>query len=355
MKKTALALGGLLAVGAGIVLANTIKINAGGASFPDPIYEKWFDTWHKMHPDVQIAYNGNGSGAGVKGLTEGTLDFGASDPPMSDQEIAAVPATRGKVLHFPTVLGAVVPTYNIPGVTQDLKFDGKILADMFLGKITKWNDPAFAKDNPGVKLPNEEIVIVHRTDNSGTTAVFTDFLSKCNPEWKRKVGSAKGVSWPTGLGGAQNSGVAGQVKNTPFSLGYVELLYAIQSKIPYGLVKNPAGKFLKADIASVTEAAAKTIKDMPADFRFSITNAPGENSYPISTYTYMLIPTKMEPAKAREVKAFLEWMLTSGQKDAPALSYSPLPASVVEKEKKQLAMIEAPGAPGQPASGKGSK
>jgi phosphate transport system substrate-binding protein len=340
MRTTSLALVGLL-VAATAQFAAAQKINASGATFPDPIYEKWFDAYHTAHPEVQINYNANGSGGGVKDVTAGTVDFGASDAPMSDAEISAF---KGKILHFPTVMGAVVPIYNLPGVTQDLKFSGAVLADIFLGKITKWNDKTLVADNPGVKLPNEDIVVVHRTDASGTTFVFTDFLSKVSPDWKSKVGTGKAVSWPTGLGGAQSQGVAGQIKNTPYSLGYAELIFAVQQKMGYGSVKNAAGEFVKADIASVTEAAAGAAKDMPEDFRVSITNAPGKKAYPISTFTWLLIPAKIpDPAKAGQVKMFLEWMLDAGQKSAPSLTYAPLPASVIAKEKKQLAMVEAPG------------
>jgi phosphate transport system substrate-binding protein len=328
----------LLAAGASIASAQ--KINACGASFPDAIYEKWFSLYHTAHSDVQINYNPNGSGGGVKGVTDGTVDFGASDMPMTDAELAAA---KGKILHFPTVLGAVVPTYNLPGVSQDLKFSGPVLAGIFLGKITKWNDKTLAADNPGVKLPNEDIVVVHRTDSSGTTFIFTDYLSKVSPDWKSKVGAAKAVQWPVGLGGAQNAGVAGLIKQTPFSMGYVELIYAIQTKMGYGLVKNAAGEWIKASIDSVSEAAAGAA--MPDDFRVSITNSPGKKAYPISSFTWMLIPAKIsDPAKAAQIKAFLTWMLTEGQKSAPALAFAPLPKPVVAKEQKQLAMIELPAA-----------
>lgn len=338
MKRVLLACGVLLAAGASIASAQ--KINACGASFPDAIYEKWFSLYHTAHSDVQINYNPNGSGGGVKGVTDGTVDFGASDMPMTDAELAAA---KGKILHFPTVLGAVVPTYNLPGVSQDLKFSGPVLAGIFLGKITKWNDKALAADNPGVKLPNEDIVVVHRTDSSGTTFIFTDYLSKVSPDWKSKVGAAKAVQWPVGLGGAQNAGVAGLIKQTPFSMGYVELIYAIQTKMGYGLVKNAAGEWIKASIDSVSEAAAGAA--MPDDFRVSITNSPGKKAYPISSFTWMLIPAKIsDPAKAAQIKVFLTWMLTEGQKSAPALAFAPLPKPVVAKEQKQLAMIELPAA-----------
>src|SRR5450432_3466143 len=270
MRTTTLALVGMLAVAAS-PFASAQKINASGATFPAPIYEKWFAAYHAAHPGVQINYNANGSGGGVKDVTAGTVDFGASDAPMTEAEIAAF---KGKIFHFPTVLGAVVPIYNVPGVTQELKFSGALLADIFLGKVNKWNDKALAADNPGVKFPNEDIVVVHRTDSSGTTFVFTDYLSKVSPDWKQKVGTGKAVSWPVGLGGAQSIGVAGQVKNTPNSIGYAELTYAVEQKMGYGSVKNAGGEFVKADIASVTEAAAGAAKEIPEDFRVSIVNAP---------------------------------------------------------------------------------
>jgi len=337
MKRMSMALAGLL-VTATAPFAAAQKINACGATFPDPIYQKWFSTYGKAHAGVQINYTPNGSGGGVKGVTDGTVDFGASDMPMTDKELAAV---KGKVLHFPTVMGGVVPIYNIPGVTGELKFSGETLAGIFLGSINKWNDPRLAKDNPGVKFPNEDIVTVHRSDNSGTTFVWTDFLSKVSPEWKSKVGADKGVSWPNGQGAPQSAGVTGLVKQTPNSIGYVELLYAVQNKIGYGLVKNSAGTFVKADVNSVTEAAAGAAKDMPADFRVSITNAPGKNAYPISTFTWLLIPAKWQDGKkAAEVKGFLKWMLNDGQKECAALTYAPLPKSVVTKEEKQIDAIQ---------------
>jgi phosphate transport system substrate-binding protein len=314
------------------------KINACGATFPDPIYQKWFGAFGKAHPEVQINYTANGSGGGVKGVTDGTVDFGASDMPMTDQELAAA---KGKILHFPTVMGAVVPIYNLAGVTQDLKFSPETLAGIFLGTIAKWNDKRLAADNPGVKFPNQDIIVVHRTDGSGTTFVWTDYLSKVSPEWKSKVGAAKAVSWPVGLGGAGNAGVTGLVKQTPNAVGYVELIYALQIRMGYGQVKNLAGNFVKADIASVTEAAAGVAKDMPADFRVSITNAPGKAAYPISTFTWLLIPARIsDRAKAKGIKAFLHWALTEGQKDTTALAYAPLPKAVVAQETKQIDAIQ---------------
>lgn len=338
MRTISVALMGLLVV-ATAPFAAAQKLNACGATFPDPIYKKWFSVYGKAHQGAQINYEANGSGGGVKGVTDGTVDFGASDMPMTDQELAAVKS--GKILHFPTVMGAVVPIYNLAGVTQDLKFSGPVLADIFLGTIAKWSDKRIAAENPGVRFPNEDIVVVHRTDGSGTTFVWTDFLSKVSPDWKSKVGAAKSVSWPRGLGGAQSAGVTGLVKQTPNSIGYVELLYALQNKIGYGSVKNAAGTFVKADVASVTEAAAGAAKNMPDDFRVSITNAAGKNAYPISTFTWLLIPSKFaDAAKARQVKALLHWVLADGQKETAALSYAPLPKAVVTKEEKQIDSIQ---------------
>lgn len=336
MKNLALTAVSLLAAGVGVASAQ--QITGAGASFPAPIYQKWFGDYHGMHSDVQINYQSIGSGAGIQQLTSGTVDFGASDMPMTDDQISKL---KVKALHFPTVLGAVVPTYNIPGITQDLKFTGETLAGIFLGTIKKWNDPALAKDNPGVKFPNEDIVVVHRSDGSGTSFVWTDYLSKVSPQWKSKVGANTSVSWPVGLGGKNNDGVAGTVKQTPNSIGYVELIYAVQNKMPYGSVKNTAGEFVKADFTSVSEAAASVAKSMPEDFRVSITNAPGKKAYPISSFTYLLIPTQFSDAnKAKAIKAFLQWMLTDGQKSAPTLQYAPLPKDVVAKETKQIALVK---------------
>jgi phosphate transport system substrate-binding protein len=314
-------------------------INAAGATFPAPIYQKWFQEYHAAHADVQINYQAIGSGGGIRQLTEGTVDFGASDVPMTDEQISKV--TKFKVLHFPTVLGGIVPTYNIDGVNADLKFSPETLAGIFLGRITKWNDGAVKKDNPGVNLPGADITVVHRSDGSGTTFVWTDYLSKISADWKSKVGSGAAVNWPVGLGGKGNEGVSGQVKQTPNSIGYVELIYAVQNKMAYGVVKNSAGAFVKASFDSVTAAAAGAAKDMPADFRVSITNAPGKGSYPIASFTWLLIPDKIGDATKREaIKGFLKWMLAAGQNDAAALSYAPLPKPVVAKELKQIAEIK---------------
>jgi phosphate transport system substrate-binding protein len=328
----------VLLAAAGTMAASAETINAAGATFPAPIYQKWFEEYRKAHPDVQINYQSVGSGAGIQQLTQGTVDFGASDMPMTDEQISKI--TKYKVLHFPTVLGGVVPVYNINGVSGDLKFTGDTLASIFLGKIKKWNDAALKKDNPGVNLPNEDITVVHRSDGSGTSFVWSDFLSKVSSEWKSKIGASTSVNWPTGLGGKGNEGVAGLVKQTPNSIGYVELIYAAQNKMSYGLVRNAAGTFLKADFNTVSEAAAGAAKNMPEDFRVSITNAPGKNAYPISTFTWLLIPNKLDGAKKAAITGFLKWMLTNGQQDTQAMSYAPLPKPVVAKEEKQIDSIQ---------------
>lgn len=316
-----------------------IKLNAAGATFPTPIYTKWFDVYHTAHPDVEINYQSIGSGGGIRQLQAGTVDFGASDGPMSDDQLTQ---SKFKVLHFPTVLGAVVPTYNIAGVTGDLNFTQKALAGIYLGSITKWNDPEIAKANPGVSLPGADIVVVHRSDGSGTSYIWTDFLSKVSDDWKTKVGKANtSVNWPVGLGGKGNEGVTGLVKQTPNAIGYIELIYAVQNKIAYGNVQNAAGKFVKADLASVTAAAAADAKEIPDDFRVSITNAPGPKVYPISSFTWLLIPAQIQDAAKRDaIKAFLKWMLTDGQKFNEALSYAQLPKEVITKETKAISLIQ---------------
>jgi phosphate transport system substrate-binding protein len=337
MLTSALLCGSVLSLSLSVASAETI--NAAGATFPAPLYQKWFNDFKKIHPDFQVNYQALGSGAGIRQLTEGTVDFGATDKPMSDEEMAKI--TKFHVLHFPTVLGGVVPTYNIEGVTESLKFTPETLSGIFLGTIKNWNDPALKKDNANIKFPDKPITVAHRSDGSGTTFVFTDYLSKVSPDWKSKVGAGTAVNWPLGLGGKGNEGVAGLVKQTPNSIGYVELLYAIQNKMGYGSVKNSAGTFVKAELTTVTEAAEGAAKDMPDDFRVSITNAPGKNAYPISTFTWLLIPDKIEnPAKKKAITDFLKWMLTTGQKYAAPLSYAPLPAPVVKKEEKQIAKIQ---------------
>ncbi len=321
-----------------VVAEAKVLINAAGATFPYPIYGKWFEEFAKTNPEAQINYQSVGSGGGIRMFSEGTVDFGASDMPMTDEQIGKF---KNKPLHFPTVLGGIVPTYNVPGVGQDLKFTPEALAGIYLGKIKRWNDPELTKANPGVKLPDTEIVVVHRSDGSGTSFVFTDYLSKISPEWKSKVGSNSSVSWPVGLGGKGNEGVSGVVKQTPNSIGYVDLIYVLQNKMAYGSLRNAAGVFLRADLDSVTEAAAATAKSMPADFRVSITNAPGKKAYPISTFTYLQIPSKIDdPAKKKAIVAFVRWMLTDGQKYAASLAFAPLPKDVVAKEQKQIALIQ---------------
>ncbi|MGZ4843557.1 MAG: phosphate ABC transporter substrate-binding protein PstS, partial [Candidatus Angelobacter sp.] len=308
-----------------------------GATFPYPIYSKWFSEYNKQHSDIQINYQSIGSGGGIKQLQTGTVDFGASDGPMTDEQLAQTP---GKVFHIPTVLGADVPMYNIPGVTGELKFTPDVLADLFLGKIKKWNDPRLAKANPGVKFPDTDIVIVHRSDGSGTTYIFTDFLSKVSSEWKDKVGKGTSVNWPVGLGGKGNEGVAGTVKQTEGSIGYVELIYAVQNNMPYGSVQNPAGNFVKASLDSVTAAAA-SVKDMPDDFRVSITNAPGKDAYPISSFTWLLVPAEWSDAgKEKAFVDFLNWMIDKGQTMTSALSYAPLPKVVAQKVKARIKEVK---------------
>jgi phosphate transport system substrate-binding protein len=313
-----------------------------GATFPYPMYARWIAEYQKLHPDIEIEYNALGSGAGIREITAGVYDFGASDGPMDDAELKEYRAKRGMaILHFPTVLGADVPMYNIPGVTFDLKFTPEALAGIFLGKITKWDDPQLTKTNPEAKLPNHEIVVAFRSDGSGTTYIWTDYLAKVSEEWNSEIGYGTSVPWPVGLAGRGNGGVAAIVKQTPYSIGYVELAYAIQSKLPYGLVKNQAGNFVKADLESVTAAAASVAQKMPADFRVSITNAPGEKAYPISSFTWLLVPEKFnDKNKLKVMKDFLQWMSTDGQKLTQKLLYAPLPEEVVAKEQAAFSKIQ---------------
>jgi phosphate transport system substrate-binding protein len=322
--------------------ADTVLINGAGATFPYPIYSKWFDAYHKLFPNIQFNYQSIGSGGGINQVSQGTVDFGATDGPMNDQQIKDYQAKRGNmILHFPTVLGADVATYNVPGVTQELNFTPEALSGIFLGKITKWNDPELAKANPGVNLPAKDIVVVHRSDGSGTTYVWVDYLSKISAEWKMKVGVGTSVNWPVGLGGKGNEGVAGLVKQTPNAIGYVELIYAVQNKMGYGKVRNTAGTFVKADLASVTAAAAAASNQMPPDFRVSITNAAGKDAYPISSFTWLLIPSKIpDAAKKKAIVDFLNWMLADGQNMVEALSYARLPKPVADMEKKAIAKIQ---------------
>jgi phosphate transport system substrate-binding protein len=313
------------------------NLNGAGATFPNPIYQKWFSEYHNSHKDVQINYQSIGSGGGIAQLTSGTVDFGASDGPMTDEQLSKI---SGKVLHIPTVLGGVVPTYNVNGVTGELKFTGDVLADIFLGNIKKWNDPRLAKANSGVKFPDEDIVVVHRSEGSGTTYIFTDYLSKVSPTWKDKVGKGTSVNWPAGLGGKGNEGVSGMVKQTEGSIGYVELIYAISNQMAYGSVQNAAGSFVKASLDSVTAAAA-SVKDMPDDFRVSITNAPGKEAYPISSFTWLLVPAEWADAnKEKAFVDFLTFMVDKGQTMTAALQYAPLPKNVAAKVKVRIKEIK---------------
>jgi phosphate transport system substrate-binding protein len=317
--------------------AQTVQLNGAGATFPAPIYTKWFSEYHNLHPNIQINYQAIGSGGGIRQITERTVDFGASDGPMTNEQISKAPG----IMHFPTVMGAVVPVYNIPGVSAELRFTGKLLADIYMGKVTKWNDRAIARLNPGVKLPDTYIAVVHRADGSGTTYIWTDYLSKVSPEWNAKVGHATSVKWPVGVGGKGNEGVAGQVRQQPGAIGYVELIYAIQNKIDFGYVQNAVGRFLKASLEGVTAAAAGAAREMPKDFRVSITNAPGADAYPISSFTWLLVyEHQADSVKGKILVDFIHWMLHDGQKYCAELAYAPLPAQVVKLEEAALAKVK---------------
>src|SRR5215467_8626772 len=312
-------------------------LNGAGATFPYPIYSKWFSEYHKLHPDVQINYQPIGSGGGIRQVTAGTVDFGASDMPMTDKQLQDA---KTKILNLPTVLGAVVPAYNIPEVTGEAKFTPDILAGIFLGRIGKWNDKAITAANPGVNFPDKEIIVVHRSDGSGTSFIWTDYLSKVSADWKSQVGSDTSVKWPIGMGGKGNEGVAGMIRQLPGSIGYVELIYAVQNNIPYGSVKNAAGNFVKASLESVTAAAA-TAPKMPADFRVSITNAPGKEAYPISSFTWLLIPTPSKDTnKGKILHDFLGWMVSDGQQMTSSLTYAPLPDNVAAKVKEAIKQVK---------------
>ncbi|HEX5413466.1 MAG TPA: phosphate ABC transporter substrate-binding protein PstS [Terriglobia bacterium] len=337
-----LALAGLLAAcnqqrsGSGSA-SRSLTLNAAGATFPYPIYSKWFSEYHKLHPNVAINYQPIGSGGGIRQLHAGTVDFGASDMPLRDDMLQQM---NLHVVQFPTVLGAVVPSYNIPGVNASLKFTAMVLVGIYLGKITQWNAPEIRKNNPGVELPAKEITVVHRSDGSGTTFVWTDYLSKISPEWKLKAGSNTSVHWPVGLGGKGNEGVAGLVKQTPYSIGYVELIYALQNQMSYGLVQNSSGNFVKASLETAKAAAAGAASKMQNDVRVSITNAPGENAYPICSFTYLLIPVHIPDAAKRDaVKNFLHWMLTDGQGMVESLGYGQLPDSVKQIDTERISQI----------------
>jgi phosphate transport system substrate-binding protein len=333
--KRILAVAAMLVVCASPNAANAQKLNGAGATFPYPIYSKWFSEYSASH-GIQINYQPIGSGAGIRQVTAGTVDFGASDGPMSDEQLSS---SKVKIQHIPTVLGAVVPIYNLPGVGADLKFAPDVLADIYLGKITNWNDARIAKDNPGAKLPNSEIFITHRSEGSGTTYIFTDYLSKVSADWKAGPGKGASVSWPRGIGAKGSEGVAGMVRQTPGALGYVELIYALQNKIDTGLVKNAAGVYMKASIDSVTAAAANS-KQMPSDYRVSVTNAPGKDAYPISSFTWLLVPTPApDSAKGKIIKDFLVWMLDH-ESEVTTLNYAPLPPSVAGKVKATIGQLK---------------
>jgi phosphate transport system substrate-binding protein len=333
VKKTLIAVG-LLVVA--LSAAQAQKLTAAGATFPYPIYSKWFSEYSSSHPGVEINYQSIGSGGGIAQVTKGLVDFGASDMPMTDEMLASSPV---KLIHLPTVIGAVVPIFNVPGVSE-LKFSPDVLADIYLGQITTWKDPRIAKDNPGANLPDQKIIVVHRSDGSGTTFIFTDYLSKVSKAWASGPGKGTSPAWPVGVGGKGNENVAGLVRQLPGAIGYVELIYALQNKISFGSVKNAAGSWITASISGVTEAAA-SIKEMPADYRVSITNAPGANAYPISSFTYLLVPVNgKNPANRTVLKDLLSWIVKSGEGEVSALSYAPLPQSVVDKELKTIYSLQ---------------
>lgn len=320
-----------------------VSLHGAGATFPNPLYQKWLSEYEKINPNVRIDYQSIGSGGGIKQLKEQTVDFGASDAPMKDDDLKSAP---GEILHIPTVLGAVVITYNLAGVNQRLRFSPDVLADIFLGRVTKWNDARIAADNPGVSLPANDITVVHRSDGSGTSAVFTDYLSKVSAEWKEKVGSGTSPSWPTGIGGKGNEGVTGQVKNTPNTIGYVELAYAVQNKLPVALIKNASGSYVEPSIDSVTAAAAASAANTPEDLRVSITNATGAQAYPISSYTYILVYKDQKNAtKGKAVVDFLWWGIHEGESFARDLQYAPLPADIVKRAEARINSITSGGSP----------
>ena len=323
--------------------SSEIRLQGAGATFPNPLYQKWVSEYGKQHPNVKIDYQSVGSGAGIKQIRERTVDFGASDSPMKDEDLKAAP---GEILHIPTVLGAVVITYNLAGVSQPLHFTPDVIADIYLGKIKKWNDPRLKTENAGVNLPDAEITTVHRSDGSGTSAVFTDYLSKVSSEWKEKVGSGTSPKWPGGIGGKGNEGVTGQVKQTPNTIGYVELAYAVQNKLPVALVKNKSGSFIEPSIDAVTEAAAGSIANTPDDLRVSITDAAGAAAYPISSYTYILAyKAQPDQVKGKVLVDFLWWGIHDGEKFAKELQYAPLPAEIVKRAEAKINSITAGGQP----------
>jgi phosphate transport system substrate-binding protein len=342
--RDALAVGALLSLlmAAGVAPASAqMLMNGAGATFPYPIYSKWFDEYTKVDPSVRFNYQSIGSGGGIRQITARTVDFGATDGPMTDEQLKAA---RGEIVHIPTVLGAVVATYNLPG-NPTLHFTPDVLADIFLGKLTKWNDPRLTAINPGVSLPSQSIVVVHRSDGSGTTYIWVDYLFKVSPEWAQKVGRGTSVNWPVGLGGKGNEGVAGQIKNTPGALGYVELAYAVQNKLPVAAIRNQAGKFVTPTIESTTAAGA-AVTDMPADFRVSLTNPPGAEVYPIASLTWLLVyKDQPDEAKGRAMVKFLWWASHEGQQYPKDLLYAPLPPTVVKRIEATLREIRFQGKP----------
>jgi phosphate transport system substrate-binding protein len=326
----------LAAIATTALAQGSLLVNGAGATFPFPLYSKWFSDYNKLHPDLKFNYQSIGSGGGIKQITERTVDFGASDAPLTDEELAKAPG----LLHVPTVLGAVVVTYNAP--VEGLKLTPEALAAIFLGKVAKWNDPALARDNPGVKLPDRAVVVVHRSDGSGTTSIFTDYLAKVSPEWKAKVGAGKSVKWPAGLGAKGNEGVTGLVKSTPGAVGYVELAYANQNKLAMASLKNRDGSWVKPSLESTSEAAAGIT--LPDDYRVSITDAAGKNAYPLASFTYLLVyKDQADPAKGQALVRFLWWAIHDGQGSAPALDYAPLPKAVVAKVEKTLQSVTVQG------------
>lgn len=329
--------------GGGAGGTGAVRLNGMGATFPYPLYQKWMSEYGKINPNARIDYNSQGSGAGVQGILKQTVDFGASDGPMTDAELKTA---SSEILHIPTVLGAVVLTYNLPGVSQPLRFSPEVIADIFLGKIKKWNDERMRRDNEGVNLPDTNITVVHRSDGSGTSDVFTDYLSKVSPEWKEKVGRNKSPQWPTGIGGKGNEGVTGQIKNTPNTIGYVELAYAVQNKLPVAPIKNRAGNFVEPSLDAVTAAAAETVDSIPEDLRASITDAGGAGVYPISSYTYILVYKDQKDAvKGKLLVDFLWWGIHDGEKFAKDLQYAPLPEEIVKRAEAKINSITSGGKP----------
>jgi phosphate transport system substrate-binding protein len=329
VKKTLVAFAMLMVA---LSTAQAQKLTGAGATFPYPIYSKWFSEYSAAHPGVQVNYQSIGSGGGIAQVTKGLVDFGASDMPMTNEMLAA---SKIKLIHIPTVLGADVPAFNVPGVSE-LKFSGDVIADIFLGKITTWADPRIAKDNPGAKLPDQKIIVVHRAEGSGTTFIWTDYLSKVSADWAGGPGKGTSISWPVGVGGKGNEGVAGLIRQLPGSIGYIELIYALQNHINFGAVKNASGSYIKATIQGVTDAA-DSVKNMPADYRISITNAPGASAYPISSFTYLLIPAQpINPANQKTLKDMLSWMVNSGEGEVSSLSYAPLPPTLAQKVLKTI-------------------